>query len=65
MIEIKVNNFKWFFNDPFGEFPYIDNIYKTRFGVSVKHLVGRIVFPNSCVRREGTLSVSFSRKARV
>ena len=32
MIEIKVDNFKWVFYDPFREFPYINNVYKTRFG---------------------------------
>ena len=32
MTEIKVDHFKWVFYDPFREFPYIDNMYKTRFG---------------------------------
>ena len=32
MIEIKVDHFKCVFYDSFREFPYIDNMYKTRFG---------------------------------
>ena len=32
MIEIKVDHFKWIFYVPLREFPYIDNMYKTRFG---------------------------------
>ena len=41
MTEIKVDHFKWVFYDPFREFPYIDNIYKTRFG-SFRKTVGKI-----------------------
>ena len=61
MIEIKVDNFKWVFYDSFREFPYIDNIYKTRFGSFRKNLVDRIVFSGSRVKRQRTVS-SFSRK---